>query len=48
MVKKKKTVTKSKFSQHNDKRFYFAGGIGSSSFGHPNLKEIDQFKQEKG
>ena len=48
MVKKKKTVTKSKFSQHNDKRFYFADGIGSSSFGHPNLKEIDQFKQEKG
>ena len=48
MVKKKKTATKSKFSQHNDKGFYFPRGIGFSSFGHPNLKEIDQFKQEKG
>ena len=37
----KKTVVKTKFSQLNDKRFYFP-------FDHKNLKEIDDFKQEKG
>ena len=44
----KKTSIKSKFSQLNDKRFYFPDRVISLSFGHPNLKEIDQFKKEKG
>ena len=44
----KKTVVKTKFSQLNDKRFYFPVGIVSLPFGHKNLKEIDEFKQEKG
>ena len=37
----KKTVTESKFSQLNDKMFYFPEGVVSLSFGHPLLKEID-------
>ena len=44
----KKTVTKSRFSQLNDKRFYFPDGVISLPFGHSLLKEIDKFKQEKG
>ena len=47
MVKKKK-VTKTKFSQLNDKRFYFPNGVHSLPFGHHNLKEIDEFKRGKG
>ena len=43
----KKTVAKTKFSQLNDKRFYFPDGIVSLPFDHKNLKEIDDFKQEK-
>ena len=46
--KKKKTVTKSKFSQINDKRFYFPDGIFSLPFHHPILKELNEFKEEKG
>ena len=34
--KKKNNVTKSKFSQLNDKRLYFPDGILSSLFHHPN------------
>ena len=45
MVKKK--VTKTKFLQLNDKRFYFPNGVHSLLFGHRNLKEIDKFKKEK-
>ena len=41
-------VTKSKFSQLIDKRFYFPDGVVSLPFGHPLLKKIDEFKQEKG
>ena len=44
----KKTVIKKKFSQLNDKRFYFPDGIVSLPFGHKNLKEIDDFKKQKG
>ena len=44
----KKTVIKNKFSQLNDKRFYFPDGIVSLPFGHKNLKEIDDFKKQKG
>ena len=32
----------------NDKRFYFPDGIVSLPFGQKNLKEIDDFKKEKG
>ena len=41
-----KTVTKSKFSQINDRRFYFSDAIVSRPFGHPNLNEIDDFTQK--
>ena len=41
-------IVKAKFSQLNDKRFYFPNGILSLPFGHPSLKELDEFKNEKG
>ena len=44
----KKTVIKNKFSQLNNKRFYFPDNIASLPFGHKNLKEIDGFKKENG
>ena len=44
----KKISIKSKFSQLNDKRFFFPDGVDSPPFGHPNLKEIVEFKKEKG
>ena len=44
----KKAVVKTKFSQLNDKTFYFPDGIVSLSFGHKNLEQIDNFKNEKG
>ena len=43
----KKAVTKSEFSQINDKRFHFTDATVSLPFGHPNLNEIDDFKQKK-
>ena len=39
----KETVQKTKFSQLNDKRFYFPDGIVSLPYSHQNLKEIDDF-----
>ena len=42
----KRTVTNSKFSQINDRRFYFPDAIVSRPFGHPNLNEIDDFTQK--
>ena len=39
----RKTVQKTKFSQLNDKRFYFPHGIVSLPYGQQNLKEIDDF-----
>ena len=52
MVKKGEMVTTSvmttKFSQINDKRFYFPNGILSLPYGHPSLTEINNFKTEKG
>ena len=44
----KTVVTKTKFSQLNDKRFYFPDGILSLPYGHPSLSEIDNFKRQKG
>ena len=43
----KKAIMKTKFSQLNDKRFYFADGVVSLPYGHPSLKQIDKFKKEK-
>ena len=42
------TVVKRKFSQINDKSFYFLNGILSLPYGHSSLKEISDFKTEKG
>ena len=39
---------KSKFSQLNDKRFYFPNAIISLPFGHEALSEIDKFKKNQG
>ena len=44
----KTNVTKTKFSQLNDKRFYFPDGVLSLPYGHVALKEIDEFKKQKG
>ena len=41
-------IKKKIFSQLNDKRFYFPNGIISLPFGHLYLKEIDEYKNEKG
>ena len=45
---KKETVIKNKFSQINDKRFYFLDGILSLPFYHPNLKELNKFNEKMG
>ena len=42
------TILKTKFSQLNDKKFYFPNAIVSVAFGHSSLKEIDDFKKSKG
>ena len=39
---------KNKFSQLNDKQFYFPNAIVSVPFGHFSLAEIDKYKKEKG
>ena len=41
-------ITKTKFSQLNDKRFYFPNGILSLPFGHLSLNELDEYKKNKG
>ena len=41
-------IVKSKFLQLNDKRFYFPNSIISLPFGHLTLKEIDEYKKNKG
>ena len=43
-----KNIVKTNFSQLNDKRFYFPNSIISLPFGHPFLKQLDEFKNEKG
>lgn len=42
----KTTVTKTKFSQLNDKRFYFPEGILSLPYGNVSLIEIDEWVQK--
>ena len=41
------TVTKNKFSQLNDKRFYIPNGIVSLPFHHTCLAKINELKQKK-
>ena len=41
-------IVKSKFSQLNDKRFYFPNAIVSLPSGHSALNELDEFKRNKG
>ena len=41
-------IRKNKFSQLNDKRFYFFNAVVSLPFGHLNLNEIDEYKKDKG
>ena len=41
-------IKKTKFSQLNDKRFYFPNGLISIPFGHFSLKELNEFKNDKG
>ena len=44
----KTSVTKTKFSQLNDKRFYLPNGILSLPYGHASLEELEKFKNEQG
>ena len=41
-------IRKSKFSQLNDKPFYFSNAVISLPFGHLSLSEIDDYKKIKG
>ena len=41
-------IKKKKFSQLNDKRFYFPNAVVSSPFGHISLKKIDEYEKDKG
>ena len=40
-------IRKSKFSQLNDKRFYFPNAIVSLPFGHLSLYKIDEYRKNK-
>ena len=44
----KKTLLKTKFSQFNDKRFYFSNGATSLPLFHPLLKDQAEYKKSKG
>ena len=41
-------IEKNKFSQINDKRFYFPKAIVSLPFGHCALKQLDKYKKKEG
>ena len=41
------TIKKSKFSQLNNKRFYFPNAVVSVPFGHLSLNQIDEYKKDK-
>ena len=41
-------IEKNKFSQINDKKFYFPNAIVSLPFSHCTLKELDKYKKKKG
>lgn len=42
------SIVKSKFSQLNDKRFYFSDGIVPLAFSHLLLEKLEKFKEELG
>lgn len=50
MVRCKKNIyiIKTKFSQINNKRFYFLNGITTLPIGHPSLSTLTKHKEEKG
>ena len=50
MVRCKKNIyiIKTKFSQINNKRFYFLNGITILPIGHPSLSTLTKYKEEKG
>ena len=41
-------IVKTKFSQLNEKRFYFPNAILPLPFGHPSLRDIDEYKKNQG
>ena len=41
-------IEKNKFSQINDKKFYFPNAIVSLPFSHCTLKELYKYKKKKG
>ena len=43
-----KIVTKTKFLQFNDKRFYFSDGITSLPLSHPYLQDLNDCKEKIG
>ena len=44
----KTSAAKTKFSQTNNKRFYFLNGVTSLPVGHPLLKDLTNYKEQKG
>ena len=44
----KETITKTKFLQFNDKKFYFLDGITSLPLSYRYLKELVEFKKKMG
>ena len=44
----KKTCIKTRFTQFNDKHFYFSDGITSLPLSHPYLEELAEFKGKMG
>ena len=42
------SIVKSKFSQLNDKRFYFSDGIVPLAFSHLLLEKLEKFMEELG
>ena len=44
----KETSLKSKFSQFNDKRFYFSNGVTSLRLFHSLLKDQAEYKKKQG
>ena len=41
-----KSVSKVRFGQLNDKRFYFSNGITSLPYGHPSLEKVREQKNK--
>ena len=42
-----RTVAKTKFSQFNDKRFYFSDRLTSLPLPHPYLQDLNNYKEKK-